>query len=157
MLLKFFGYKGYYGFLNQYCFANFEIDGVKYNNVEQYVQAQKAKLFGDQEAYQKIMQTRNGILARELGEKVNGFNQDAWNNVFFKHLYQGNLAKFSQNEELKQKLFDMDQDIFVFCDKNDPILGIGLAFDDCAAVEPLYRKGKNLLGISLMLVRSKLK
>lgn len=72
------------------------------------------------------------------------------------HVYTGNLLKFSQNEELKQKLLDTENKILVEASPYDKIWGIGLSVSDKDFYNPILWKGENLLGKILMKVRNTL-
>jgi len=67
-----------------------------------------------------------------------------------------NLAKFSQNPQLKAFLLGTGSRILVEASPVDKIWGIGLAQDNPAAENPKQWKGLNLLGFALMEVRQQL-
>ena len=71
-------------------------------------------------------------------------------------VYQGLLEKFRQSEELKQKLLATRQDILAECAVQDRIWGIGLSMKDDARFDMNQWQGQNLLGFSLMRVRTEL-
>lgn len=136
--------------------SKFEIDGVQYKNTEQYMMAQKAKLFGDDEILNKILQTADPKEIKALGRLVKGYQESVWLEHRFNIVVQGNLAKFSQNEDLKQFLLNTKDRILVEASPYDKIWGIGLSADDEKAEKPLQWKGLNLLGFALMEVRKQL-
>ncbi|WP_416235586.1 NADAR domain-containing protein [Paenibacillus sp. SGZ-1009] len=69
---------------------------------------------------------------------------------------QGNIAKFQQNEQLRQYLCYTSKRILVEASPQHKIWGIGLAKDDPDAERPLNWKGRNWLGFALMEVRDML-
>ena len=69
---------------------------------------------------------------------------------------RGNLAKFSQNAELKEFLLNTDNRVLVEASPVDKIWGIGLAVDDKNIENPLMWQGLILLGFALMEVRDDL-
>src|SRR6478736_6248391 len=85
------------GTFSQWCPSPFEIDGEKYNCCEQYMMAKKALLFGDVEAYKKIMNTKDPKAQKAIGRTVKNFDSDKWTKVCREYVYEGNLAKFKQN------------------------------------------------------------
>ena len=76
--------------------------------------------------------------------------------VFDRLLYnQGLMAKFSQNEKLKDLLLSTGDSILAECAVKDRIWGIGLSMKDVDRLDKAKWKGQNLLGYALMLVREK--
>lgn len=65
----------------------------------------------------------------------------------------GNLAKFTQNEALKNYLINTGKRILVEASPVDRIWGIGLTADSEKAKNPMLWNGLNLLGFALMKVR----
>ena len=59
--------------LSQWYPSYMVIDGQHYWNVEQYLMAEKARLFGDQETLQKIWQTQDPKEIKKLGREVKGY------------------------------------------------------------------------------------
>lgn len=66
---------------------------------------------------------------------------------------RGLLAKFSQNEELKQRLLDTDDAILVECAGEDKIWACGIRLNDDLRRDASNWTGMNLLGFALMEVR----
>ena len=62
----------------------------------------------------------------------------------------GNLAKFGQNDGLKEFPIETEERILVEASPVDRIWGIGLAANDPDVENPDRRKGLNLLGFALM-------
>lgn len=127
-----------------------------YNCAEMYMMARKARLFNDKETYTKIRNTKSPKEQKQLGREVKRFDFDIWNKHCQDIVYEGNLAKFSQNEWLKQKLLDTGDAILVEASPVDKIWGIGLAPDDPRALDEDQWQGQNLLGKALMRVRDSL-
>lgn len=65
----------------------------------------------------------------------------------------GNLAKFSQDENLKEFLLSTGDKIIVEASPYDSIWGIGMGVKDENIEDPTAWKGENLLGFALMEVR----
>jgi ribA/ribD-fused uncharacterized protein len=63
---------------------------------------------------------------------------------------EGNIAKFSQNEDLKSFLLGTGTQILVEASPYDRIWGIGLGAEDPNAKHPSTWQGENLLGFALM-------
>lgn len=81
------------------CFSNwyrrkFVIDDFEYLFVEQYMMAQKAKLFHDSERYTAILRSTNPWECKDLGKQVKPFDSNAWNAVKYDVVKTANRAKY---------------------------------------------------------------
>ena len=90
---------------------------------------------------------------KKLGRLVKNFDEDKWNEVADEIVFQGNLAKYSQNLHLKQMLLATGDKIFVECSPYDTIWGNGLNISDTLITTPDNWKGTNRLGKAIMRVR----
>jgi ribA/ribD-fused uncharacterized protein len=134
----------------------FIIDGVQYNCAEQYMMAMKAYLFGDQLVYDKIMKSGNPRDQKQFGRKVSNFIAHIWDEIARDVVFRGNLGKFSQNEDLKNQLFDTKGTTLVEASPYDSIWGIGLSADSPKAQKRELWQGSNWLGEVLNAVRDQL-
>jgi len=146
-----------YGYLSNWYLSCFIIDGIKFSSLEQYMMYKKAITFNDIDIANEILSTSDVSLIKSLGRSVKGYNDHIWNGVRQIIIYEGLYAKFSQNEDLKNKLLATNDAMLVECAKNDVIWAIGLTLKDKDRLDISKWRGKNLLGYSLMLVRDKLK
>jgi ribA/ribD-fused uncharacterized protein len=129
------------------------VDGVAYTCAEQYMMAEKAVLFHDEESRQKIMATHSPKIQKALGRKVRGFSESKWTNQAREIVYRGNWAKFTQNTDLKELLLATGDTTIVEASPMDRVWGIGLAEDDPQAWDRSTWRGKNWLGEVLTRVR----
>ncbi|EAD9908302.1 NADAR family protein [Listeria monocytogenes] len=141
---------------SQWWICSFKVDGVEYNCAEQFMMAEKAKLFNDMEMREKILAAKHPKQAKDFGRLISGFQEDIWLKNRFNIVMRANQAKFSQNEELKKFLMQTKNRILVEASPVDKIWGIGMATDNKNVENPLYWKGLNLLGFALMAVRDEL-
>lgn len=141
---------------SQWWICSFKVDGVEYNCAEQFMMAEKAKLFNDMEMREKILAAKHPKQAKDFGRLIRGFQEDIWLKNRFNIVMRANQAKFSQNEELKKFLMQTKNRILVEASPVDKIWGIGMAADNKNVENPLYWKGLNLLGFALMAVRDEL-
>lgn len=146
-----------YGFLSNWYLSNFEVDGISFTSMEQYMMYEKAKVFSDKATAIMMLKTNDVAVIKALGRGVQGYNEVVWNGVRQVIIYKGLLAKFSQNKELKEMLLATGDSILAECAVKDRIWGIGLSMTDSKKEETSEWKGQNLLGFSLMLVRSALR
>ena len=144
------------GCLSQWQKCSFEIDGVSYSSAEQYMMAEKARTFGDDETLEKILSAKLPGKIKALGREVKGFDGKKWDSIKFKVVVRGNMAKFSQNRELLSFLLGTGDATLVEASPKDSIWGVGLKEGDRDILDPDKWKGENLLGKALMEVRSNL-
>ena len=132
------------------------IDKIEYNSCEQYMMHQKALLFGDEEIADLIMQEKNPKEQKKFGRMIKGFDKALWDKNCLAIVYEGNLAKFSQNPELRYEMLNTGNRIFVEASPLDNIWGIGLDENAEGIDDPSYWLGLNLLGQALNLVKNQL-
>ncbi len=141
---------------SQWYESSFEIDGIHYPTAEHYMMAEKARLFGENEAALKITSTCNPGEAKKIGRNITGFDEQIWVKKRFGIVVKGNKAKFSQNANLNEFLLNTNDRVLVEASPVDNIWGIGLAIDNPSIENPNLWKGLNLLGFALMEVREQL-
>lgn len=144
------------GLLSNWFKIPFTIDGVQYNSAEQYMMNQKALCFNDTASAAKIMASSNPRDQKLLGRQVINFDKDVWATECYRRSLPGIEAKFKQNDSLRAVLLSTKNKILAEASPYDAIWGIGLATDDPLALDQKNWKGLNLLGKSLMEVRSRL-
>ena len=64
--------------LSQWYMCSFAVEDVYYNCAEQYMMAEKARIFGDDDAWQQIMASYEPMTIKKLGRKVRNFNAYVW-------------------------------------------------------------------------------
>ena len=142
-----------YGEFSNWFFSSMIIDNVQYANVEQYMMSEKAKLFGDMDIYNKIMNSNSPKEYKDLGRLVKNFDEKIWNENKYPIVLKGCLAKFSSNRNLKEKLLLTGDAILVEASPYDRIWGVKLSKNDPRINDPNQWLGENLLGKVLMEVR----
>lgn len=149
------------GSIGKSCFsqwfeASFEIEGQQYLTAEHFMMAEKARLFGDDEASARVLSSKTPDAAKKFGRGVKGFDEAVWAQARFDIVVRANEAKFSQNAPLRKFLLSTGDRVIVEASPVDPVWGIGLAANDAAALDPHKWHGLNLLGFALMEVRTRL-
>lgn len=147
------------GSITKTCFSQwwvspFVVEGIGYKTAEHWMMAQKARLFDDNEQYQNILATERPAMAKKYGRAVKMFDNTVWQANCYQFVVEGNLHKFSQNQELKQFLLDTGDKVIVEASPFDKIWGIGTRSH---IEDPKLWKGLNLLGFALMEVRDRFK
>lgn len=150
------------GSITKSCFsqwwkADFIVDNTKYYCMEQYMMAEKARLFRDYETLDEILKGSSPKKIKALGRRVRNFNEDVWNECKYNIVLKGNIAKFSQNGELKEFLLTTKERILVEASPYDKVWGIGMSADNKKIENPLMWNGENLLGFALMETREFIK
>ena len=113
--------------------------------------------FNNEETYQLILKETSQKKIKGLGRLIKNFNDEEWNKHKISIVVQGNILKFSQNEELKNFLIGTGNKILVEASPYDRIWGIGIDENNPYVTNPHKWKGENLLGFSLMKVRDIIK
>ncbi|MHA2427588.1 MAG: NADAR family protein, partial [Candidatus Hermodarchaeia archaeon] len=151
------------GPFSQWLRADMEIDGVFYNCCEQYMMAEKARLFGDQEALEQIMATSEPKEQKAWGRKVQGFVKEEWERIeengkpfCWNAVYKANYHKFTQNKGLRHELFSTAGTTLVEASPYDDVWGIKLGEEDPRALDRSQWQGTNWLGEVLTQLREDL-
>jgi len=146
-----------HGYLSNWYLSPFEIDGVSYSSVEQYIMYRKCILFGDKESAAAVMATDDTQKQQAIGRKARGYIPEIWDGIRQMVGFRGLLAKFSQNEDLKQKLLDTGDAWLVECAATDKIWACGVRLNDEKRHDAANWTGRNILGFALMEVREMLR
>ena len=119
--------------------------------------AEKARLFDDGNALDRILAAKNPAEAKKLGREIQGFESEIWETRKVEIVVAGNLHKFGQHSELAKFLLSTNDRVLVEASPVDTIWGIGLAADSADASKPARWLGPNLLGFALIEVRDQLR
>lgn len=142
--------------LSQWWRSNFS-DGRKYCCMEQYMMAEKTRLFGDAESEAQIMRSFDPKEIKALGRAVKGFDSTIWDQAKYAVVLNGNYLKFTQNQALMDFLLGTKNQILVEASPYDRIWGVGRSEQDKKIYDPGYWNGQNLLGFALMEVRDEIR
>ena len=144
------------GYLSNWYPSIFSVNGITYTSMEQYMMHEKAITFGDVSVALKILETDDVSVIKKLGRLVSNYDDNIWNGKRQIIVYEGLLAKFTQNQELLKRLELTGNNPLAECAVRDAIWGIGLSMNDPNRLDVSKWRGQNLLGYALMLVRDKL-
>ena len=142
-----------YGEFSNWFVRPFVIDDFKYFCVEQYMMAQKTKLFHDAENYTRILRANTAKGCKWLGKQVTPFDAKAWDAVKYDVVKAGNRAKYEQNPDLKEMLLSTGNSIMGEASPKDYVWGIAMDAKTAAKTDPSEWPGENLLGRILMELR----
>lgn len=158
--LFFFGHKPRReGRVDPSCFSQwfpraFVVDDVHYATAEHFMMAEKARLFKDEAALEKILEVFEPAAAKALGRDVKNFDEAVWEKARFDAVLRGTLAKFGAHADLKTFLLSTGERLLVEASPRDKVWGIGMGAQHPDARTPSKWKGKNLLGFALMTARA---
>ena len=141
------------GYLSNWYPSQFNINGIQFSSMEQYMMYKKAVCFKDDDVVKKILGSTDVARIKALGRLVRNYNDSYWSGIRQIVVYEGLLAKFKQNEDLKRKLLGTGNSVLAECAVRDQIWGIGLSMKNPDRFEPENWNGQNLLGYTLMMVR----
>ncbi len=150
------------GALSDACFSqwwrcSFEVDGVRYSSAEQFMMAEKARVFGDVEVLEQILRVDEPREVKALGRQVRGYVDSVWSAKRLDAVTRGSLAKFSSSAALKEFLLATGDAILVEAAPRDVIWGIGLGRANPLVHQPAQWRGQNLLGFALVRARAQLR
>jgi len=134
----------------------FTVNDVQYNCAEQYMMHQKALRFGDTVSAEQIMNTSEPDEQKAFGRKVLGYDDKIWDKASMEVVKAGNIAKFSQNDDLRTALFATAGTALVEASPYDRKWGIGLGEKNPKALQRKHWRGENRLGVILTQVREEL-
>ena len=124
---------GYFGEINplsNFYPATFPHDGVQYISSEQFIQANKAKYFGDHEAYNQIMGCSTSLECKRASRQIRNVDADKWNMVAEDLCQPGIESKFLQNPPVMDTLlWKTGQKTIVEC-TSDRLWGSGIPLND---------------------------
>lgn len=139
--------------LSQWIPAQFFVEGKNFPTAEHFIMAKKAELFGDIAVFEKILAEPNPKEVKRFGREIRNFDEARWKCERERIVFEGNLAKFTQNPSMENFLLSTGEAILVEASPVDRIWGIGLAEENPDVFFPEKWKGLNLLGFALMKVR----
>ena len=144
------------GYLSNWYLSPFTVDSVPFSSMEQFMMYRKAICFHDEAVAAQILSTDSVAEIKALGRLVSNYDEHYWNGVRQVVVYEGLLAKFSQNRDLKENLKATGNAVLAECAVKDLVWGIGLSMKDHNRFDTTKWNGKNLLGYTLMMVRERL-
>lgn len=134
--------------------APFEIDGVRFTTIEQYIAYMKCILFGDNDAALSVLETKRESRQRDIANNSEAFLETVWKGERQIVVIKGLLAQFRQNPEIKEKLLSTGDAYLVSCSHMDVIYSCGYRIDEEKHLDASKWRGRNVLGFALMAVRS---
>lgn len=141
------------GYLSNWYISPFDLDGKHFTSVEQYIMYRKCLVFGDMDSAEAVLKTDDPAQQQKIGKNASGYIDSVWAGMRQMVAIRGLLAKFSQNNDLKQRLLDTGDAILVECAGSDKIWACGIRLNDDRRKNSSCWNGQNILGFALMEVR----
>ena len=91
-----------HGYLSNWYTSPFDLDGMHFSSVEQYIMYRKCMIFGDETSAKAVLATEDTAAQQAIGRKAAGYIGSVWAGMRQMVVLRGLMAKFSQNEDLKQ-------------------------------------------------------
>lgn len=145
-----------YGFLSNWYPSTFELDGLTFSSVEQYIMYKKCMQFGDREAANAVMATHSPAKQQAIARKAKGYNDVVWKGLRQPVAMRGLFEKFKQSPNLLEQLLETRDSYLVECAVSDRSWACGISLYDDARFNLANWKGSNILGFALMEVREML-
>jgi ribA/ribD-fused uncharacterized protein len=142
--------------LSQWYPSPFTVDGVRYATAEHWMMAAKARLFGDDDALQRVLGTDDPVQAKAAGRAVRGFDAARWSEAADEVVLAGSIAKFTSTDELRWYLVGTAPAVLVEASPEDTVWGIGLTARHRDAWRPSRWRGTNRLGFALTAARERI-
>jgi ribA/ribD-fused uncharacterized protein len=114
----------------------------------------KALLFNDSDVATEILAATTPIEVKALGRQVKNFDEETWKENRYRIVKEGNILKFTQHSDLRDKLLATQGKMLVEASPRDRIWGIGYGAKNALANKE--RWGLNLLGQVLVEIRDEM-
>ena len=133
---------------------NFEVDGIEYSCMEQYLTHSKAAMFNDHKAKEEVMKETHQRIMKVIGEQVNNYNHAEWLDELETIMNTGLRAKFLSGEARK---YILDTESRIIGEASESRRwGTGIHFNSPYALEHSKWTGRNFMGQLLMLIREEI-
>ena len=151
---------GQNGFLGVGQVAEFEIDGLRFSSVLQYLLFKRCLICNDKRRAYRLLSTDNPdkqiTMAYERNSEYLQYIR-AWEGIRQLSAYRAQLAKFTQNKLLHDMLLATENAIIVECSKSSRIWSCGFSLDDPSRLKMEQWLGSNMMGFTVMAVRDEIK
>lgn len=145
------------GPFSQWDVSRFEHQGDKYVTAEHFMMVQKARMFGDKKAENRMFSTDSPRTVKAIGREVRGYVDAVWTARRYDAVLLGSFFKFTHSRTHYDALMSTGEQILVEASPEDRIWGVGRTPPDPRAKDPRKWDGDNLLGFVLTEVRDSLR
>ncbi len=145
------------GYLSNWHDSGFRFAGDLFPTSEHWMMWQKAAAFRDWDTAGRVLEATSPAAAKALGKQVKPYSDSTWSEARVPLMKVGLRQRFAQNERLMNDLLSTGSAALAEASSKDAVWGIGIGKDDPDSADPGKWHGRNLLGITLMEVRSELR
>lgn len=140
--------------LSNHHIASFQLEGHRFNSMEQFLAWRRARLSGKKALINKALNSTNPVICKGILNELRDDNTDKWDKILDEVVSDGLSAKFEQNPELAQFLIDTHPKTLGEASLNKR-WGIGLPLNSPDVFDTSkWSEGGNLLGKKLSQLRS---
>lgn len=150
---KLVAYYGRYDWPSNFFLAQFQMDNLDFNCVEQAYMYLKALQFDDGRRMAAILKATEPSVCKALGRKVEPFNEDIWEMAREPAMRKAMEQRYRQNPYDLRRLLETKDKILVEASKRDKNWGCGFGLYDDDIEKPELWTGLNLHGKCTMVVR----
>ena len=133
--------------------SSFVLNDHQFHSTEQWIQYQKALLFGNSFTANQILATTMPYESKQLGYHVNGFDIGRWKNEGYDLCLEGIRAKFVRNPPLLNMLRSTEPKVIVESSL-DRLWGTGIQLCDPNALNPEKWYGTGWMSVMLSTVHN---
>ena len=130
----------------------FEINSQKFHSAEQWIQYQKALMFGDSYTANRILLADTPMECKQLSYKINGGDHEKWQSDGYEVCFGGVREKFMQNQSLLQLLKTTSPKILAEA-MTDRLWGTSIALRDSCALQTDKWHSSGWLSCMLMTIK----
>ena len=150
---------GFFGELNplsNFHPCTFMYNSITYHSSEQLIQYQKAKLFRDNEAANKILMAKTALDCKLISKDIKNYDHECWKTEAKARCEEGIKAKYMQNIEIRSYLLNTGTlKIVESC--NDKFWGTGVPLYEENCLNPSNWTSQGLLGEILENIRTNIR
>ena len=132
----------------------FHHEGIRYISSEQFIQANKAKYFGDLETYNLILGCTTSLECKNLAKSICNVNHAKWEEVAGNICHPGIRSKFQQNPLVMDILVHKTGNKRIVECATDRLWATGLPLSDPACLDDTKWISPGILGQILESIRS---
>lgn len=146
-----------YTMLSNHYVADFKVQGLRFQSVEQFLAFRRAKLSDQQFYIQKALRAKEPVVAKSILHALKDDHVPEWDRQVQAVAEEGIRAKFKQNPKLRAFLVSTQQRQLGEASKN-PRWGVGMTLDDPDILDTSkWSSTGNLLGSTLMKIRDEIR
>lgn len=142
--------------LSAFYSASFEVKGVKFATLVQFLMYCKAKLNGHDSHAKSILGCRSAVDCIRAASLMPTCNEAIWKEKLPVYLLVALKAKHTQDKQFAEALRSTDGKEIISVVSQEASIGLAVKLDDLYRLSEADRNKQNLLGVSLMQLRAQI-